>query len=123
MKQLRHFTFAILALILISIFSCSKDDDDKVVNPIIGTWEYAESIEGFSMTVTVTFNANHTGTMHMAIVIDGESESESSSFTYSTDGSQLTITENGESVVVTYSISGDTLTLTEDGEQMVYHRV
>lgn len=121
MNRLNFLTFVFLTLTLVSIFSCSKDDEAD--DPILGTWEYKESIEGFSMTVTMTFNADHTGIAKSTIVFAGESESETSSFTYSTNGSQLTLTSEGESSVTTYSISGNKLTITEDGMQMVFTRI
>ena len=123
MNRLRHLTLATLALVIICVASCSKDNDaDSVEEPIVGTWENILAFEGFSMTTTMTFNSNLTGTSKIVLVIAGETEDETVNFTYSTNGTQLTLTEGGESTVVTYSISGNTLTLTEDGEEIVFTR-
>ncbi|WP_340113569.1 lipocalin family protein [Maribellus mangrovi] len=122
MNRLTNLTLAILALILVCAVSCSKDDDADKVDPIVGTWENILSFEGFSMTTTMTFKADHSGTSKIVMVIAGETESESVNFTYSTNGSALTLTEGEESTVLTYSISGNKLTLTEDGEEIVFTR-
>ena len=119
MKTLHYFATILLALALLAT-SCNKDDD--VDDPLVGTWEFTESLEWFSMTVTMTFNADKTGISKMVTVIDGETESVTTNFTYSTEGSKLTLTANGETAVLTYSISGNKLTLTEDGENIVYTR-
>lgn len=122
MNRLRHLTIAIFTLIFICAISCSKDDDADKVDPIVGTWENILSFEGFSMTTTMTFNADHSGTSKIVLVVAGETETESVNFTYSINGSKLTLTEGGESTILTYSISGNKLTLTEDGEEIVFTR-
>ncbi len=118
MKSRYFLAFFVMALALATT-SCNKDDDTE--DPIVGTWEFAESSDWFSMTVTMTFNADHTGTSKMITVIDGESESLTTNFTYKIKGIKLTLTANGESILFNFSISGNKLTLIdEDGDNIVY---
>ncbi len=120
MNQIRYFSLTIFALLLIVVVSCDKND--AADNPLVGTWEYVESFEDFSMTVTITFRADQTGTSIMVVTLAGETESETTNFTYSTSGTKLTLTESNESTVLIYSVSGNKLTITEDGEQIVFTR-
>ena len=120
MKSFHFLSIACIVLALIVGTSCDEDEDETAVDPIVGTWEHVEAVEGFSMTVTMTFNADLTGTSIMVIEIGGESETVTTNFTYSTNGSTLTLIEGGESVTITYSISGNKLILTEDGEAIEF---
>jgi len=121
MNQLRFLAIVTLLLAVFSLPACDKDDD-STNDSIVGTWEHVESMEGFSMTVTMTFNADYTGISKIVLVIAGESDTETTGFTYSINGSLLTLIESGESSILTFSISGNKLTLTEDGENIVFTR-
>ena len=57
-----------------------------------------------------TINFENDGTGTVTTIDDDGTENEN--FTYTTDGDQLTINENGEITVFEYSIDGSTLTLT-----------
>ena len=120
MKSFHFLSIACIVFAFIVVTSCDKDEEEKAENPIVGTWEHVEAMEGFSMTVTMTFNADLSGTSKMVLVIGGETETVNTNFTYSTNGSTLTLIEGGESVTITYSISGNTMILTEEGEAIEF---
>ena len=120
MKKINAIGITFILLILGSFISCDKNKEENTINLIVGTWEYEESSEGFSMTVTLTFNSDNTGVSKIEIVYDGIPDTETSNFTYQISGNKLTVNEDGDISEVTYSISGDKLTITEDGYDMVF---
>ena len=109
MKNLKYVLVMFIAMT--AAVSCSDDNGDDPVNPIVGTWSQTESELGIEVSVSAIFNENSSGTMIVTINIGGESASENSNFTWSTEGDQLTLTMDGESAVSTYSISGNKLTI------------
>lgn len=109
---------------VMSMASCSDDDDDEVGNAIVGIWEGQNSEDEFEIfDVTTTFNENGTGVSSVSLGFEEEAEFLSIDFTWSTSGNQLTVVMNGESETVTYTISGNKLSYTdEDGVLIVLTR-
>lgn len=118
MKKLSVAFLMLMVLSLGTFISCDKEEDE--IENLVGTWELSEVVEGFSMTITVTFNSDQTGSSSTVYMEDGETESETGNFTYSIDGSTITIVTDEESSIITYSISGNKLTITDDGDLMVF---
>ena len=117
MKTLSIIGILTAFLILSTLNSCK---DEESINPIVGTWEYSETLEGLKITLTITFNTDLTGLMKIVMEFEGQSESETVNFTYSTNSNKLTLIMDGESQVFDYSISGNKLTLTDEGEDIVF---
>lgn len=119
MKKISALGLAFMMITVMMITSCDKKEDETV-DPIVGTWEITETIEGFSMVITITFNADKTGFSKSEYGYEGEMETESESFTYSTNGNKLTVTVDGDASVVTYSIIGNELTVIDEEEVLVF---
>lgn len=93
----------ILAVMLIAVSLCACGGS----NSIVGSW--SGTTEGIA--VTMSFEKDGTGVMS---VLGGLASEE---FTYTIEGSSLTVTaSDGDTEVYDYTIEGDTLNLTYDGE-------
>lgn len=112
----------IFLLIMATLVSCSDDDDESVVNTIIGTWELSIVEQGTTLNQVITFNENKTGSIFITITYSGGTETNSSLFTWSTNGNLITLIIDGETEVANYSIAGNKLTVTIDGETIVFTR-
>lgn len=114
----------ILLLTMVTLISCSKDDDENVVNPLIGTWENSLTYDGFIFKNVYTFNANNTGVLSIIVSFQGEDpETYTENFNWSINNNNLTLLIGGEMEVVNYSISGNKLTITFKGETIVFTRL
>jgi len=115
----------ILLLTMVTLVSCSKDDDENVVNPLIGTWENSLTYDGVIFKNVYTFNANNTGVLSIIVSFQGEDpETYTENFNWSiNNNNNLTLLIGGEMEVVNYSISGNKLTITFDGETIVFTRL
>lgn len=118
----------ILLLIMVTLISCNKDDDENVVNPLIGTWEntvtYTE--ENLIMKQVVTFNTNNTGLWTVTGTFQGGTPMiETNNFTWNSNGNKLTIIIDNETEaeVGTYTISGNKLSMTFYGETLIFTRL
>lgn len=116
MKKVK-FLLIFIMIAMVSI-SCKKDDDDDI-NPIVGTWEVTETLDGDTISLEITFKENLSGILLTEVIYNGQTFSESDNFTWSTNGNKLTIVMNGETDTSTYSISGNKLTITDDGDDAV----
>jgi len=123
MLKIKNLLFA---FVLISLASCSSDDDKVGVSDLVGTWTSTRTATelGFvwSFDITATFKTDYSGTIVSVITVDGASETETESFTWSTDGDQLTLDLSGVAETATYSISGDELTITDEDGDIVFIR-
>ena len=117
MKKFSFVGMVVMIFVLTSVISCDKEE---TADPIIGTWEYSFSEEGYSTTITFTFNSDNTGSLFAKYVEDGETETESFNFTYSTNGSTLSITGLGDIGELPYTIADNKLTIIEDGEVLIF---
>lgn len=113
MKKISFVGMLVMIFVLTSIISCDKED---AVDPIVGTWEYFLSEEGYTETITFTFNLDNTGSLSARYVEDGETETESYNFTYSANATKLNITGLGDMDEFSYTIFGNKLTLTFDSD-------
>ena len=115
----------ILLLMMVTLVSCSKDDDENVVNPLIGTWENSLTYDGVIFKNVYTFNANNTGVLSIIVSFQGEDpETYTENFNWSiNNNNNLTLLIGGEMEVVNYSISGNKLTITFEGETIVFTRL
>lgn len=114
----------ILLLTMVTLVSCSKDDDENVVNPLIGTWENSLTYDGVIFKNVYTFNANNTGVLSIIVSFQGEDpETYTENFNWSINNNNLTLLIGGEMEVVNYSISGNKLTITFEGETIVFTRL
>jgi hypothetical protein len=115
----------ILLLTMVTLVSCSKDDDENVVNPLIGTWENSLTYDGVIFKNVYTFNANNTGVLSIIVSFQGEDpETYTENFNWSiNNNNNLTLLIGGEMEVVNYSISGNKLTITFEGETIVFTRL
>ena len=119
MKKIATTGFSLIVLLFCLVTSCDKEDP---IDPLVGAWEYTETIDGSTITITLTFNTDKTGSIKMMFLFEGIPESEVSNFTYSTNANTLTMIMEDETSEVSYSISGNKLTITEDGESIVFTR-
>jgi len=111
-----------MAIALMVSVSCNDDDND-VVNPLIGSWGMTEMEDGLEISMTATFNSNLTGAIVASVTFGGETVTENESFTWSTSGDKLTLIIDRETEIVTYSISGNKLTITDEDDTTVLTRL
>ena len=107
-------TFKYLFLIILAFgmsISCSDDEDDDKVNPLVGEWFASEEFDGIVTSWDLTFKENLTGTIVYVETEDGEIYTESENFTWTTEGGILTMIAGGVTDALPYSISGNKLTL------------
>lgn len=102
------------AVLTLGLIGCGGDDD-SATNSLVGNWALISVSDG-TMTLTVdtamvsgSLNLKSDGTAIGAFTILGETTQVTGTWTAS--GTQLTVTEGGESEVIGYTLSGDTLTL------------
>jgi len=114
----------IILLVMVTLVSCSKDDDEITINPLIGTWEYSLKVDAVLFKYVYTFNTNNTGTLSIIVTLSGEPpDTYTENFNWSINNNNLTLLINGEMEVVNYSISGNKLTITFKGETIVFTRL
>ncbi len=95
----------ILAVMLIAVSLCACGGS----NSIVGSW--SGTTEGIA--VTMTFEKDGSGVLSALGGLATEK------FTYTTEGSTLTVTtSDDDKEVYEYSLEGDTLSLTMDGETL-----
>lgn len=82
MKMFRLFAAFMLVVVCVSLSACSKDDDEKVNNPLVGTWVSEEGND------IITFNADASG---VYTHIDGKDEY-IDKFTYKLNNETMVLT-------------------------------
>ncbi|HRX12423.1 MAG TPA: hypothetical protein P5210_12270 [Draconibacterium sp.] len=112
--------FMFLVFVVLLITACQKEEEP--VDPIVGTWEYAENSEDFSRIVTLTFNADKSGLSKIVYVVFGDTDERNNNFTYSTKNGILTLIIGFEITDSPYSISENQLTTTFQGDLLVFTR-
>ena len=118
----KNFALGITLMILILGFVTSCSKEEIPVDPIVGTWEYSETSQDFSMTVVLTFNSDKSGLSKVSYIVFGQPESHNHNFIYTADGSVLTFIVGTEITDTPYSISENKLTLNYLDEEMVLTR-
>lgn len=116
----------LLCLLFLSLFSCSKKDDDSFnqmtvkIDPIIGEWTFADDnmvtdIEGLDFQYSIdywffTFNPDGTGVQGFTITIEGnEPEKIEDNFNWENENTSTDFTEKSQKYVFetkVYSESG-----------------
>lgn len=98
--------------------SCSDDNDDEGGNDsaLFGTWGQTELEDDYEYSVSITFKSNATGTIISTETFEGEIESDTDNFTWSTEGTFLTLVLDEETEIASYSISGDELRIDMDSD-------
>lgn len=111
-KIFKKLLFAMFSVTLAFSFSACDDDDDEQAtgneNKLVGTWEiYSQTFNGEAMTHgngnIIRINSDYTGSFSD----DGQSRN----FTWTTSGSNLTLTIGGNPLTYVYEVSGNTLTI------------
>ncbi len=107
MKNPRIYKSVVLFFVLISIFSCNKDDDNEsnLANDLIGEWQRSDFTEEFEYKLV--FNADNTG-FRIESEKDLEAGTEISSlipFTWNANNNTLNIDFDGESVTTNFTIN------------------
>jgi hypothetical protein len=110
------FTIGLIAVLVLSLSSCKKDEDNPVTSTesLTGTWVLT-SIKVSIATLTpddadyhVTITLKSDKTFQMSLITGGQTTS--SSGTYSTSNGSITFTPtSGSPMVWTYTLSGSTL--------------
>lgn len=115
---MKKVTYVLIMLVAVmSIVSCSDDDDDEVGNALVGSWERQFSEDELEIfDITITFNENGRGVSSSSFGFEEEAELLSMDFTWSTSGNQLTTVTYGESLTMTYTISGNKLSFTDEDD-------
>jgi len=125
---------SVVCLTVLAFTSCSDDDDNNNVNPLVGVWlQVSSSTETFSNGesqgvnndvvdennfIRITFNADGTFTEFYSDDFSGTVETETDGGTYTTSGNTITVEYNdGEVFEEQFTLEGDTLTFvsTETG--------
>ena len=100
----------------LTMISCAEGVDPE----LLGTWSLTQSVEGVSVTSMLTFESDGTGKQTSSY---GGMEL-SYKFTWSTDGSKLTLVitigNEKQTSTVDYKVKGNKLTITTDGASQVY---
>lgn len=125
-SYIKFFAFTILCFPLFLI-SCTKETDSKTKpeETIIGTWEYKYQNGLNSFLRRPTFNADNSGNEYYSETSGSNSDSGNYDFTWSLQGSHLTLIhkDDGDRDESNFTISGNTLTLTYDsGNKYVFSR-
>jgi len=105
---------AIMTFVMIGMSACSKDTD------LTGTkWvcQQTFSEQGFTITMTATLSFTSETEGNIKVVSMGESDTKNFTYTYDGDGNG-TMTAEGETI--SFTIEDDQLTVTEDGVSMVF---
>ena len=110
--------------ILLSLFSISCEELDRLnptestVNPIIGVWEWTETILTTGSTSqttlsdddhTITYICGEDGTFSYQEIIEGDIESGGG--TWSTTNGKLTMVVDGDTVILDFTINGNILSM------------
>lgn len=120
---MKKFIFAaLMTFVMIGMSACSKDKLEGT------TWKATitetEDDFTFSMDLTIAFTSDNEGTMTMSAM--GYTESEK--FTYTFDGEKGVMTgvtpdpETGKLESTDFTVEGDELTITEEGETVVFKK-
>ncbi|MBP5547692.1 MAG: hypothetical protein J6X58_02225 [Bacteroidales bacterium] len=120
---MKKFIFAtLMTFIMVGFVSCSKDKLEGT------TWKATitetEDDFTFSMDLTIAFTSDKEGTMTMSAM--GYTESEK--FTYTFDGEKGVMTgvtpdeDTGELISTEFTVDGDELTITEEGQTVVFKK-
>lgn len=116
------YLMAVLPVMMISLVSCSSDDDEEKSNDtsLVGTW--VEDTNRVYEVLHKQFNADGSG-YHWA-TDNGEIDSWGKTpISWRASGNSLYIIFSGEDEEkYTYKINGDKLTTTFEGETIVYKR-
>lgn len=132
--------FCLLAgIILIALFSCKKDDDQKQNGPLTGTWELRSVYGGYSATGGGNFEPGNGSIWQFSdnnywyysegVTIDSGSYKQTSGINPQTNiNTNALVFKNDTGWNVYYQITGDTLTLysgvvAADGTVSKYVRV
>lgn len=125
MQHFNTFTSFLLLLIML-LCSCSKDENNEVTNPLIGSWQSEIFMEDLiSVSVIFAFHEDYTGTSQISYEFEGETWDESVDFEYELDDENLTLSYLDESSieVLKYSISGNTLTITAEDQSVKFTKI
>lgn len=119
MKKLIFAT--LMTFIMVGFVSCSKDKLEGT------TWKATitetEDDYTWTMDLTIAFTSDKEGTLTMSAL--GFTESEN--FTYTFDGEKGVMTgvtpdEDGELLSIEFTVDGDELSITEEGETVVFKK-
>lgn len=150
----KFFTFAFVALATVFAVSCDKDEDKSdVVNTntgiidepeimnLVGTsWElnFEGTVQGMfiSMDEVLNFTSETEGNRHVDAILGPQNASEDDDFTYTWDGSSLSVIIEESTRTLLYRESDDTFYMPLDGDpdmaqiaqilgvtELVYHRI
>ena len=109
---------ALMTFVLIGMGSCSKNKDLTGTKWVASITETDEG-ETYSFTMTLEFTTKTEGTVSISFF--GMSESDPFTYTYDGDGSgTITTTDEGESYTVPFTVDGDELTMTDEGQTIVF---
>lgn len=123
----------LFALFAIAMPSCSDDDDEPTVDPLIGTWIHTEQASNANLGVTVIieskwiFLPDKTCTWTVSSRINNtttNSESTRCRYSYSSSTKTLTLThDNGKKEEITCVVKGETMTIiTSKGSSMAHYK-
>lgn len=118
----KYLFLALMTFVMVGFVSCSKDKLEGT------TWKATisetEDDYTFTMDLTIAFTSDKEGTMTMSAM--GFTESEQ--FTYTFDGEKGVMTdvtpdpETGKLESTDFTVDGDELTITEEGQTVVFKK-